>query len=292
MQINRPETAVDIHKDITDYRSGAGKKPSARVARMLLTGRENALNNYRLGLSGGASADAENWQTPRHRHTKEQFRYVIEGEYQLTDKETLPQGWAAYFPESVYYGPQNLTPNLKLLVMQFGGPSGHGYLSNRQIQKGIDALTAKGGHFERGVYTWVDADGRRHNQDAAEAAEEQVIGRKIEYPPARYKDFVMMNPAAYSWVKDRDNQGVARKMLGSFTERDVRFEMIRLDKGAVLPVGVEASPETFFLKEGAVMHDNKLYPAQTAFGTETEEAPSLLTAAEPTEFIYMKLPTF
>lgn len=284
MKTNSPKNAPDFHKVVTDYRSGN------RSAALLLTGEEGAPNNYRLTLDGaGSSGD---WTTPRHRHTKEQFRYVVSGEFHITDKEVLPKGWAAYFPESVYYGPQIKPKDLYMLTLQYGGPSGHGYMSPAQMQKGIERLLARGGEFKNGVYTWIDESGQRHNKDAAEATEEAAWGRKMEYPAPRYRNYIVINPAAFSWMKDRLAPGIARKNLGSFTERDARFGFVRMEKGATLEFGVEKSPEVLFLMEGAVMHDGHQYEEQTAFATETDESPVLLKAAEPSELVYMKLPTF
>jgi hypothetical protein len=284
MKANHPTKAPDFHKVVTDYRSGN------RSAALLLTGREGALNNYRLTLDGeGSTGD---WETPRHRHTKEQFRYVVSGEFHITDKEVLPKGWAAYFPESVYYGPQIKPKDLHMLTLQYGGPSGLGYMSTTQMQKGIDALLARGGKFERGVYTWTDASGQRHNQDAAEAAEEAAWGRKMEYPAPRYTNFIIMNPAAFSWIKDKENTGVARKTLGSFTERDTRFGFVRMEPGATLPFGVEQSPELVFVKEGSLEYQGERHETHSALSTDTDDKAVLLRAIEPTELIYMKLPTF
>ncbi|MGE4228264.1 MAG: cupin domain-containing protein [Dongiaceae bacterium] len=284
MRANNPKTAPDFHKVVTDYRSGN------RSAALLLTGKEGAPNNYRLTLDGDGSTG--DWVTPRHRHTKEQFRYVVSGEFHITDKEVLPKGWAAYFPESVYYGPQIKPKDLHMLTLQYGGPSGLGYMSPSQMQKGIETLLARGGKFERGVYTWTDADGRRHNQDAAEAAEEAAWGRKMAYPPPRYMTFIIMNPDAFGWIKDKDTAGIARKNLGTFTERDARFGFVRMNKGATLTFGIETSPEIVFVNEGAIVHGDQRYERHSALATEAEEAPVSLRAVEPTELVYMKLPTF
>jgi hypothetical protein len=284
MKTNHPNRSPDFHKVVTDYRSGN------RSSALLLTGREGAPNNYRLTLDGAGSTG--DWTTPRHRHTKEQFRYVVSGKFHITDKEVLPAGWAAYFPESVYYGPQIKPKDLHMLTLQYGGPSGLGYMSPAQMQNGINALLARGGKFENGVYTWIDEQGRRHNQDAAEAAEEAAWGRKMEYPRPRYTNFIIMNPGAFNWIPDKAAPGIERKTLGIFTERETRFGLIRMQKGSKLLFGHENAPEILFLNEGAVMHDQQRYDVHTALATEAEERPISLEALESSELIYMKLPTF
>ena len=52
------------------------------------------------------------------------------------------------------------------------------------------------------------------------------------------------------------------------------------------------APEIMLIKEGALTHENRKFDALTAIGVETEEQPVPLTAIEPTEIIYIKLPTF
>jgi hypothetical protein len=285
MQINSPAEAPDYHKIVFDYRDGN------RVSKILLTGKEGKPDNYKLGLSSGGSS--ENWTTPRHRHTFEQIRIPLVGDYAIKKDEVLPTGWVAYFPESVYYGPQVKSGNLTMLALQFGGPSGHGYLSAQQRKKATDEMRADGkGTFADGIYTWTDEAGQRHNRDASEASEAKARGHDIDYPEPRYNDIIMVNPNSFSWADDAALPGVSRKNLGTFTERDVRVAFVRMDKGAALPFGTENSPEVLFLREGAVTHDNHRYEQHTAFGTEVQESPTTLTAVEPSELVYMKLPTF
>ena len=284
MQIANAVTAPKYYELAGNLRAGN------RDARVLLTGKEDAPNNYRFGYGTGEAGG--NWTTPRHHHNFEQIRHPVAGDYVIAKDEVLPAGWVGYFPESAYYGPQTLKDNLDMYVMQFGGPSGNGFASVRQRRKGYDDLLAKGGKFEGGVYTWTDEKGVKHNQDAFEATWEQMYGRKVEYPVGRYRDLVIMNPAAFSWVKDDDAPGVTRKILGTFTERQIRIGFMRLDKGATLTFGTEKSPEALAVKEGAMTYQGETYPRLSAFGTEADDQPIKLTAKEETELFYIKLPTF
>ncbi len=285
MRINSPAEAPDYHKIVFDHRNGN------RVSKILLTGREGAPDNYKLGLSSGGSSDE--WTTPRHRHTFEQIRIPLMGDYVIKKDEVLPTGWVAYFPESVYYGPQIKSGNLTMLALQFGGPSGHGYLSAQQRKTATDAMQADGqGAFVNGTYSWTDDNGQRHNRDSSESVEAKVRGHDIDYPEPRYNDIIMMNPDSYTWIDDEGLPGVSRKQLGTFTERDVQVAFVRVDKGAALPFGTENSSEVLFLREGVVTHDNRSYDMHTAFGTDADEAPVTLTAVEPSELVYIKLPTF
>jgi hypothetical protein len=277
-------------EDQPDYHALVGNlRTGNRSSKMLLTGREDSPDNYKLSYGGDSSPS--DWSTPRHRHTFEQIRWAVSGDYMIKKDEMLPAGWVAYFPESVYYGPQIKYANSCQMTLQFGGPSGIGYWSMRQRGEAYKTLAAKGA-FEDGFYVWTDADGRKRKRDAAEAVQDEALGRKIEYPEPRYKDIVSMNPEAFGWDKDSELSGVSRKRLGSFTERDVRVQFINMDKGANLPLGLEKSAELLFLKSGLLAHDNSTYDDLTALGTEADEAPVTLTAIEPSELMYIKLPTF
>ena len=125
-----------------------------------------------------------------------------------------------------------------------------------------------------------------------ELNEEEAMNRKVSYPEPRYKDIVLMNPDSFSWMKDKNQPGVATKMLGRFTERDVRVAFVQMEKGATYNFGVENSDEVLFLKKGKMTHENVQYGDLTGFATAPEEKPQTLTAIEPSELVYMKLPTF
>src|SRR6516162_575955 len=72
-------------------------------------------------------------------------------------------GSIAYFPEGTRYGPQKSIDSRTLtLVLQMGGPSGNGYMSEREFQRGLTELKAQG-RFENGVFTRVEPDGGRIN---------------------------------------------------------------------------------------------------------------------------------
>jgi hypothetical protein len=189
---------VKSHReDIPAYHDQVGGcRTGHRNTKPLLYGREGRPDNYKLGF-GGAGSGAD-WSTPRHRHTFEQIRYVASGEYVIRKDEVMPTGSIAYFPESCYYGPQIKRANCDLLTLQFGGPSGLGFWSMAERKRSFVAMIAKDGAFENGMYTWVDADGKRHHQDSAEAVETEARGKAVEYPPQRYNDIIVMNPDAPS----------------------------------------------------------------------------------------------
>jgi hypothetical protein len=122
--------------------------------RDLLMGTDGDPRNYRLALSRAET----DWLTPRHRHNFDQIRFPIEGEFHYADDKVLKAGCVAYFPEGVYYGPQTRKQGLYMLVLQFGGASGSGFLGEKQHLQGYEALNQKG-KTEKGIYTYVDEKG-------------------------------------------------------------------------------------------------------------------------------------
>src|SRR6478752_10222833 len=138
----------------------------------LLFGEDGSPNNYDLnmGQTGGGG-----WRTPRHRHTFDQIRYVIQGQLPYTENDVLEEGWVGYFPESVYYGPQERAEGLRTLVLQCGGASGAGYLSVAQ-REAVNAELNKTGEFKKGMYTFTDENGETHTLDGSQAIFERAMG--------------------------------------------------------------------------------------------------------------------
>jgi hypothetical protein len=202
----------------------------------------------------------------------------------------LPEGWVGYFPESVYYGPQDRPEGLEMMVCQFGGSNGFGFVSVEEREAANQALKQKG-EFKDGIYTWYDEAGKKHNQDGFEACFEAVKGHKLEYAPPRYSDLVLMNPASYSWIAE-DTPGVFSKWLGSFTERNTRIGFVKIEAGASFAAGMQSSVELLFLSKGTVNFEGKEYGPHTAFEFDANEGPVPLRATEETEFFRLVLPTF
>jgi hypothetical protein len=284
VQTNHPSIAPNYYDQAGNLRTGN------RISRTLLTGVEDAVDNYRMAY--GTGGDDANWTTPRHHHNFEQIRWAIDGDYSVGRNRVLPAGWIGYFPESAYYGPQSMSSNLSMLIVQFGGPSGQGYASVAQRRRGFDGLKARGGKLENGIYSWVDEQGVHRNQDAFEAVWEEMNGRKISYPEPRYDSIILINPETFRWIEDRNAPGVSRRNLGTFTEREVRIAFVRLEKGASLSLGTEPSAELMFLKEGQISHDGQVHEKLSAFGSAAGDGTETLTATEPSELLYVKLPTF
>jgi hypothetical protein len=255
--------------------------------RILLTGKDGSSNNYVLNVGRTGTGG---WAAPRHRHNFDQIRYVLKGTYPYAKDKTMPEGWVGYFPEGVYYGPQDRPEGLEMMVCQFGGASGSGYISVAQREVANDALK-KRGEFKDGVFTWLDENGKRHNQDGFEACYEEVMGRELKYPKPRYQDLVLMDPANYEWIP-HEVQGVFTKSLGSFTERNTQVGFIRVEAGAAFPAGMQSSIQLLFLVKGQVTLNGKEYGAHSAFEFEANEGPVALKAAADSEFFQIVLPRF
>jgi hypothetical protein len=241
--------------------------------------------NYDLNMG---RAGAGGWRTPRHRHNFDQVRYVIKGELPYGENLKLPEGWIAYFPESVHYGPQDRAEGLETMVLQLGGASGQGYLSVAGREK-ANAELNEIGTFKAGMFTWVDDKGHTQTRDGSEACFEKATGKKLEFAQPRYADVIAMNPEAFAWTEEE--QGVFTKTLGTFTERGFQIRFIKLDSEASYQAGGKHSIEILFQTKGKIVHDNEVLEKHSAYEIMPNEKIAL-RAVEPTEFISMVLHKF
>ncbi len=274
MQIADPNTAQRV---TDEHREGELDN------RTLLKGKQGSPANFKLNISHAVTE----WTTPRHTHVFDQIRFPLEGEFVYGKDKVLKAGQVAYFPAGVHYGPQIRRKGLKLVLAQFGTTNGGGFLSYEERKDAMDALQQKG-KFADGVFTYTDAQGQRHNQDASEAVWEQATGGKPKYPQPRYSEVIVMSPANFAWVDEAP--GVYHKWLGTFTEGGARVGFVRLERGASYRGGLHYAPELLFVVSGSVECSGRRYPAQTAFGFEAGEGPIPITAAEASELYCVQLP--
>ncbi len=255
--------------------------------KFLLTGEDDSPNNYLLNVG---RTGAGGWGTPRHRHTFDQIRYVLKGTYPVSKGLVMPEGSVAYFPESVHYGPQDRPEGLEMMVCQLGGASGQGFLSVSR-REAANAALAKTGEFKDGIYTYFDENGRKHNKDGSEACYEYATGKKTAYAKPRYNEVILMDPAAYDWIPAGE-KGVFVKRLGSFTERNMKIALVRLESGAVFSGGTESSIELLFLSKGAVSAGGREHGERAAFEFKANEGPVPIKALAQSEFLSIVLPRF
>src|SRR3989338_11454219 len=126
--------------------------------KFLLQGEEGSPNNYLLnvGLTGSGG-----WGTPRHRHNFDQIRYVLKGKYPASPHKIMGEGSVAYFPESVHYGPQDRPEGLEMMVIQFGGASGSGFLLTPPPEA-ADKRPGKKGALQGGVFPLGGGKGKKN----------------------------------------------------------------------------------------------------------------------------------
>jgi hypothetical protein len=257
----------------------------------LLEGDEGTPANYQLLL---ADTDPSFW-SPRHRHNFDQVRFALDGSTNIGPKRNLEPGDLAYFPEGTYYGPQNqqeVGRDSLTMVVQFGGPSGNGYMSIRQTDAGLEALKQHG-DFEAGVYKRHEpgADGRK-NQDAFEAIWEQQNGRDIEYQKPRFMDAIHFREANFEWQPVAGSPGVATKDIGSFTEKGVRVYFVQLQAGASYELPAQPQKQLLFVRDGnGRFADAGEWAAHTAVDLGPGES-TRMTAATLTEAMVLLFPRF
>lgn len=196
--------------------------------RNLMEGEPGTIDNFQLSMG----RNDKDFVSPRHRHNFEQFRFQLEGDLNFDRDGIMTPGMLGYFPEGASYGPQTSEATAMTIVLQFGGPSGSGYLSRKEVNQGMTELR-KFGSFEAGVYKRnPDAPGKR-NMDGFQAIWEHMHGRPLQFPKPRYAHPIMMDEAHYDWVAG-EQPGVEEKLLGVFTERRAQATLYRLRAGATL----------------------------------------------------------
>jgi hypothetical protein len=165
---------------------------------------------------------------PRHRHTFDQIRLPLIGDMNLGEPGILHEGEIGYFPEGQTYGPQDDKlgdPNQLQLVLQFGGASGLGMGTGR-------------------------APRGREIQERLNRGE-KVEAQQQKFPRPRYKNVIIADPANFNWLPVKQASGVEHKYIGSFSERGVWIEMIKLDAGTNWTSTDPTSRRIFVVLSGA-----------------------------------------
>ncbi|MDB5732913.1 MAG: hypothetical protein JWQ03_2808 [Variovorax sp.] len=245
----------------------------------LLHGEEGTPENFYLQLASTYG----DFDSPRHRHNFDQVRLQLEGEVDFGRNGVMAPGTVGYFPEGVYYGPQSV-PNgkSKVLVLQYGGASGSGYVAEARLQQGMAELR-KTGTFEKGVYKTHDRNAARRNQDGYEAVWEHVNGRPLHYPEDRYLTPLFMRPSAFQW-RSTDTAGVERKHLGTFAEGSTQIAMLRLASDA----SYEVRDRTLLFVLGGEGRAGE-HAWETHSAMYSGASASLITAHSPCELLEVQL---
>jgi hypothetical protein len=202
---------MPIDEEASNVRSGKLKK------QVFLVGNEGTPGNFKFGLFHQTG----DFYSPRHRHNFDQFRFQIEGDADFERNGTMRPDSIGYFPEGAYYGPQSSTGSNVVAVVQFGGPSGSGYLSQRQVNAAYEEMK-QFGVFDKGVYRRNEGVPGKKNMDSFQATWEYANKREMVYPKPQYADPILINPANFRWMALAGANGVETKKLGTFTDCEIR----------------------------------------------------------------------
>ena len=219
--------------DIVDSIQVAWRDPGTKhregsiLFKYLFRGVEGSPQNYEFSIVKTTGR----FFGPPHRHNFDQVRYVLSGNFGKGNE--LKPGQLGYYPEGTPY--QIDAGDAEVLLLQFGGSSGHGFMNYEQLRQAHPKL-AESGVFEGGIYTRTDpVTGRRNNQDGYEAIWEFVNQKPVSYPRPRYLQPVLLNPDNFAWQPttgaEGDGNHAQQRLLGAFTERDTRMAMTRLAAG-------------------------------------------------------------
>jgi hypothetical protein len=244
----------------------------------IFDGVENSPDNFSLVLA----RESADYYSPPHRHNFDQVRFCLEGSVPIGKSLRVDAGEVAYFPEGVVYGPQEGGPDRLVLVLQFGGASGQGYMSVEQTRRGRQELMSLG-HFEQGVFHRETSAGRK-SQDAYAAIWQQVFGRPAEYAAPRYKTPIVMRPEGFAWRDVQGAPGVRRKVLGIFPERGLSLDFIAMDSQAAFAAAASTDRRLLFVSGGEGACGGQRYYTQSAVRLEPNEQ-TIFTAERPTEML-------
>lgn len=253
----------------------------------LLVGDPASPGNYALTINRTGD---QLGKSPRHRHDFDQIRFPLEGPHSYAPDAEVPVGWVGYFPEGVPYGPFEQYPEREYVLLQFGGPSGNGFVPYAQWRAAGEAL-AESGTFAGGFY---EADGRPRRQDALEAILEHARGRPVVYPAGRYQAPVVLNPEAFAWLPVAGAHGVRTRALATFTERGTAVDEVRLEPGATFTIPVDDRTRLWFLYRGEAVVAGTAIEERSAFSVRPGEDDVVLGCdpdrAEGAELLVMSLP--
>jgi hypothetical protein len=191
------------HGKVLEYRAlGFKHRVGEPEFKYLFQGVEGHPSNHLFAL-----ARQKHFYSPIHKHNFEQFRYAFRGSFTIGQNLTIEEGELAYHPEGVEYGPQDDKEDgieHVLLILQFGGGSGQGYISLDTLLQ-VQGDLGKRGRFEGGRFF---AEGGESGVDGYQAIwEECNKGRKLVYPRPRYARPVLMRTRNFEWQEVGSGEG-------------------------------------------------------------------------------------
>ena len=248
----------------------------------LFTGAPGEPNNFSANVSTTVRIRNRSGYV-RHRHDFDQIRLTVAGTPQWGPGDWAPEGCIHYTPAGTYYGPthQDDQEGFETFTVRFEGANGpvddvvSTEATDAEINAARDRLIAKGGRFENGIYTWVDATGKRHNKDGYEACNEEVFGRPVRYPLACYSKPILIDPRAFEWQPI--GAGVRKRELGRFTSGETRLAMLRLDGVASHVISADEQRTLLFVMDGVGFADGSAIGKRDAMLLERGEQGAVST---------------
>ena len=216
-------------------------------------------SNFIIRFEGGDDV----FTTPRHRHEFAQLRYTLKGSQDFGDGLIAPEGWVGFFPVGAYYGPQR-TEDSQTFQVQWG----RDWVTVEQTEQGIAKLTSEGGVFDKGIYSYADADGRVHRKDAVNAVWEAVYGRELVIPEPEYPMAILMNPDAFEWQSYKP--GMSIKRLGEFSGAGVAVQILRWDEPGEHRLAAGRT-EMALCREGTIEVDSIAYGENAVVWSDLDE---------------------
>ena len=260
---------------------------------------ENSVINKRLiDLDDGGPNDFDfvivridgEYFAPRHRHNWGQVRCELEGSQNYMPGRDITKGALGYFPEGTMYGPQNVKGPMVQALLQFGGPSGYGYMSHRDVNRGVQELS-RTGTFAKGNYETANAQGEKTITDGYEATWAQVKGEPLVYPKAQYGEPILIFPERFDWEPQELHPGTFERHLGVFSNGHVEIRMVKADEGARYVQGGAERRELLFVEEGELTSDVCSLGPQSALYTGEGESLAL-TVTQAFRGLAVTLPSF
>lgn len=275
------------HSSRMEFDSWPSMRGEYALHKTLLMGNRGDPANFEFGLT---TFKGEGNGSPRHRHVFDQFRYAIKGEVEYGPGQVIPEGCLAYFPEGAPYGPFKINPKSVLISFQFGGPSGQGFVYRHDLDDAKQIL-AKTGRFEKGIYHYIDAQGREQKEDSHKAAWRQATGSdQVRLPEPRHPAPLLMYPERYRWIEIAPS--VSEKVLGVFNERHTCAKMLRIAPGGSHHAIAAMQANIFFVTDGALtLEKSEACEPHDAFYLEKGER-ARISSADGCTLLIFGLPTF
>jgi hypothetical protein len=278
-----------VHPDDVPYEKPNTKHREGDIAfKRLLQGKPGGVQNFEFLIA----KTGDHYDGPRHRHNFEQIRLCLSGAMGKAKDDTIAPGQIGYYPENCYY--QIDSRHSEIVLLQFAGPSGWGYLSYDQLYA-ASAELVKLGTFNEGVFYRHPgtnlAPGQKKQQDGYEAIWEHIHGRPIEYPKPRYESPVLMNPENYPWIPEASTSGVSRRHIGTFSERRIEIAQIKIEAGARIVENAATAPRFLLVLEGSGAAWETSLRKLTLMELASGES-ATLAAAETLLLLAITMPTF